>query len=72
MATTSTLSRCLLASLTLLLLLPIAVAVIVLGSRFVVVPVLKEALRSGGPELAHELEEKGYGWIAEHAEGAPA
>ncbi len=24
-------------------------------------------VRSGGPELAHELEEKGYGWIAEHA-----
>jgi len=26
--------------------------------------------RSGGPELAHELEEKGYGWI--QAEEAPA
>jgi Fe-S cluster assembly ATP-binding protein len=28
-------------------------------------------IRSGGKELAHELEKKGYGWIAEH-EGAQA
>jgi Fe-S cluster assembly ATP-binding protein len=27
-------------------------------------------IRSGGPELALELEQKGYGWIERHAAGA--
>ena len=26
-------------------------------------------VRTGGPELAHELEKKGYGWLAEDDEG---
>jgi Fe-S cluster assembly ATP-binding protein len=29
-------------------------------------------VRSGGKELAHELEEKGYGWLGRQAAGAPA
>ena len=43
-------------------------------SHIKVVHVLSDGriVRSGGKELALELEDKGYGWIESHADGASA
>jgi Fe-S cluster assembly ATP-binding protein len=39
---------------------------------FVHVMVGGRIVRQGGPELAHELEERGYAWLEEEAGGSPA